>query len=155
MKKLIAFYFSVFCFFGLGMGTAYASSIFYAETTGFLETASGTPVDLPGLSVTIPSWSNRSDTALVTVNIPNPYAVGTNFPGGLFQVAVNGVIQKAISTFTYTQQVPASFARVPATLVTKVTLPTNQIATIQVKWSGIRGSTVRVDSPTALSVQLF
>jgi hypothetical protein len=106
--------------------------------------------------VTIPAWPLRPQNALVTVNIPNPYTIGTDFPGGVFQVAVNGAIQPAMGVFTYNEKVPASTGRVPVTLVTKVALPaSSQAATIQVKWSGVRGSTVHLDSPTSLSVQVF
>jgi hypothetical protein len=132
------------------------STIFYAQTKGELSTNSATPVDLPGLAVTIPGWSLRSNEALVTVNIPNPYATGQDFPGGVFIVAVNGTIQDYPASFTYSNKTPESFCRVPLTLMTKVTLPQSaQAATIQVKWNGVRGSTVKLDSPASLSVQLF
>lgn len=132
------------------------SRIFYAQTKGELSTNSATAVDLPGLAVTIPGWTFRSNEALVTVNIPNPYATGQDFPGGIFQVAVNGIIQDYLACFTYSNKTPESFGRVPVTLVTKVSLPqSDQSATIQVKWYGVRGSTVKLDSPASLSVQLF
>lgn len=132
------------------------STIFYAETTATLTTNSATLVDLPGLAVTIPAWVLRPQNAIVTVNIPNPCASGEDFPGAFFQVAVNGTLQNAVGAFTYNEAKPASNGRIPMTLVTKIALPVaNQAATIQVKWAGLRGSTVHIDSPTSLLVQVF
>jgi len=153
MKKLAI----IFVFFALTQNV-FAGEIFYAETNAALSTNSAAPVDFPGLTVTIPAWSYRPKNALVTVNIPSPFAIGYDFPGGVFLVAVNGVIQNnaAAGVFTYSQRNPESYSRIPVTLVTKVALPAeNQAATIQVKWYGIRNSTVKVDSQTSLSVQLF
>jgi hypothetical protein len=51
----------------------------YAQTSGTHPTNSGTFVPIPGLTITLPEGIGIS--ALVTRNLPNPYATGNNYPG--------------------------------------------------------------------------
>jgi hypothetical protein len=63
---------------------------------------------------------------------------------------VNGTVLPAYASFTYGVQQPASFNRMPTTLVVGVPL-TGKPQQVQAMWSGVRGSTVIIDSPASLS----
>ena len=121
---------------------------YYAQTSGTHQTNSSSPVPIPGLGFQIPQ--GVKDNIIVILDVPNPYAQGNNFPGGWFGIAVNGKIQPAYASFTYGVQVPQSFNRMPTTLVVSVPLG-GAPQTVQAMWSGIRGSTVIIDSPATLS----
>ena len=120
----------------------------YQQTTGNLQTNSSTPVAIPGLLIKLPAGVGESAT--IILNVPNPYAQGNNFPGGWFGISVNGTMHPVYASFTYGIQQPPSFNRMPTTLV--VGIPLDGDATIQAMWSGIRGSTVMLDSPATLTV---
>ena len=129
----------------------------YAQTTGNQQTNSGTFVPIPGLSITLPEGVGTM--AVVTLNVPNPYATGNNFPGGTFGISVDGKVSPVQATFTYNEQVPVSTGRIPTTLVVGVELIANTTRkrgdpvgqTVQAVWFGVRGSTVHLDSPATLS----
>ena len=123
----------------------------YAQTTGTQKTNSGTFVPIPGLSLTIPEGVGT--TALVILNLPNPYAQGNDFPGGVLGVSVNGAVSPVQASFTYNEASPQSTGRIPTTLVVGVPL-INEKQTIVGVWSGVRGSTVVIDSPATLSALL-
>jgi hypothetical protein len=120
----------------------------YVQSSGTHQTNSGSFVPIPGLSITIPEGVGV--TALVTLNVPNPYARGNDYPGGTFGLSVNGTVSPVVAVFTYNEQVPPSTGRIPTTLVLGVPLA-NQKQTILGMWSGVRGSTVIVDTPATLS----
>jgi hypothetical protein len=121
---------------------------YFAQTSGTLQTNASSPTPIAGLSLTLPE--GVGDSALVILNLPNPYAQGDNFPGGSFGLSVNGTVLPAVAVFTYGEPQPSSFNRMPTTLVVSVPL-TLQPQTIQAVWNGIRGSTVIIDSPSSLS----
>lgn len=121
---------------------------YYAQTSGTLQTNATSPTAIPGLSLVIPE--GVKDQALVILNLPNPYATGTDFPGGWFAISANGTILPPIASFTYGDQQPGSFNRMPTSLVVAVQLGLEP-QTIQALWQGIRGSTVIIDSPSSLS----
>jgi hypothetical protein len=123
--------------------------VLYAQTSGTQQTNSANWAPIPGLSLTLPE--GVGDQVLVILNLPNPYATGNNFPGGNIGVAVNGVVSPNYACFTYGFQVPPSTNRMPTTLVVAVPLTTAP-QTVQAMWSGVRGSTVIIDSPATLSV---
>jgi hypothetical protein len=120
----------------------------YAQTSGNQSTNSGTMVPIPGLSFTLPEGAGT--TAIVTLNIPNPYAQGKDYPGGNFAIGVNGTPQAPYASFTYGIQNPPSTNRMPTTLVVGVPLANKQ-QTITGMWSGVRSSTVILDSPATLN----
>jgi Bc2L-like protein len=120
----------------------------YAQTNGKQSTNSGAFVPIPGLSLTIPEGAGAS--ALVILNAPMPYATGNNTPGANFGVTVDGAISPVVAGFTYNDEVPPSIGRVPTTLVLSVPLA-NKPQTIVGVWSGVRGSTVVIDTPATLS----
>ena len=120
----------------------------YAQTSGTLETNSATLVPIPGLSLTVPEGVGSS--ALVTLNLANPYASGDNFPGGFFGISVNGAVSPVVGCFTSSVQNPGDTGRMPTTLVVSVPLA-NAPQTIVALWSGVRGCTAIIDTPATLS----
>jgi mannose-binding lectin len=120
-------------------------------TTGPQKTNSGSFVPIPGLTLTLPGGVDA--LALVILNVPNPFAQGTNFPGGTFGITVNGALSPVQAVFTYNEQTPQSTGRVPTTLVVGVPL-TQPTQTVQAVWFGVRGSTVITDTLSTLSAIL-
>jgi len=123
----------------------------YAQTSGTLSTNSGTLTAIPGLSITLPGGVDV--VVLVILNLPNPYAQGSNYPGGTFAISVNGLVSPVQASFTYNEQVPPSTGRIPTTLVVGVPLIT-QTQTVLGLWAGVRGSNVIIDTPATLSAVL-
>jgi hypothetical protein len=64
-------------------------SILYAQSSGTQQTQSGAWTPIPGLKLTLPDNSSGRNTAMVTLNVPNPYASGNNFPGGNSNVIID------------------------------------------------------------------
>ena len=127
------------------------SEILYKETAGQLETASGSWTPIPGLEFKLPAVSTNQTTALITLNLPNPYASGSNFPGGTIGIAVNGAVLVNIGCFSSDSQQPQSFGRKPVTLVIQVQLSSGNTQLIQGMWQNVRNSTVIIDTPATLS----
>ena len=111
--------------------------------------ASWTP--MTGLALTIPE--GVGETAIIVLNVPNPYATGNNNPGGTFGISVNGAVSTITATFTYNEVNPPSTGRIPTTLVVGIPLG-NSAQKIQAVWYGVRGSTVHIDSPATLTALL-
>jgi hypothetical protein len=124
-------------------------SVRYAQTSGKLSTSASQLTPIPGLSVELPEGVDV--TALVVLNLPNPYAEGNNYPGAMLGVSVNGKVSPVCASFTYGEQKPASFNRMPTTLVVGVPL-TLKPQSVAALWCGVRGSTVIIDTPATLSV---
>jgi mannose-binding lectin len=123
--------------------------IISVQTTGNLSTNSGSWTPIQGLALKLPEGVDV--TALLILNVPNPYAKGNDYPGGNFAIAVNGTVQPATATFTYNEQVPQSTGRIPTTLCVAVPLGGSGPSTVTAMWQGVRGSTVNIDSPSTLS----
>jgi hypothetical protein len=121
----------------------------YAQTTGTLQTSSADFAPIPGLSLTLPEGDDI--LALVILNLPCPYATGTNYPGGTLGISIDGSVSPVTASFTYNEQQPASTGRIPTTLVVAVPLTVDE-QTVEAVWYGVRGSTVIIDSPASLSV---
>jgi hypothetical protein len=122
--------------------------VLYAQTSGNQSTNSSSFVPIPGLTLTLPEGVGTS--ALVILNLPNPYAKGNDFPGGTLGISVNGAVSPVIAVFTYNEAQPISTGRIPTTLVVSVPLEL-KAQTIMGMWSGVRGSTVIIDTPSSLS----
>src|SRR4051812_46001474 len=120
----------------------------YAQTTGTQQTNSAALVPIPGLTLTIPEGVGTA--AMVTLNVPNPYASGNNFPGGYFGISVNGAVSPVVACFTASEQNPGDTGRMPTTLIVNVPLA-DAPQTILGLWSGVRGCTTIIDSPATLS----
>ncbi|MBD1228970.1 hypothetical protein [Xenorhabdus griffiniae] len=116
-----------------------------------IQTSSTNYVDIPGLEIDVSRYSNSPGlTALITLNIPTPYASGNNFPGGNFIITTGQGEQLAFGGFTYSNKNPESYGRMPFTLVASCSLASN-ISIIKAQWSNIRGSTVHIDSYASIS----
>jgi hypothetical protein len=122
--------------------------ILFAETAGSLSTSSGFWAPIPGLAFTLPAGQGK--TALLILNLPNPYATGNDFPGGEFAISVNGSMLVPIAVFTYDSQTPQSTGRKPTTLVVKVPLH-KFTQPVEALWQNVRGSNVVIDTPSSLS----
>jgi hypothetical protein len=123
-------------------------SVLNVQTSGTLKTNSGQFTPIPGLTLKLPE--GVSVLALIVLNLPMPFAEGSDFPGGTFGISVNGTVSPVVAGFTYGIQAPPSFNRMPTTLVVAVPL-TQHAQVIEGLWSGVRGSTVIMDSPATLS----
>jgi mannose-binding lectin len=123
--------------------------IISAQSSGTQSTSSASWTPIPGLAVKLPQ--GIGETALLILNVPNPFAKGSNFPGGNFGVQVNGATQSAYASFTYSEQAPQSGGRVPTTLSVAVPLSQTGPLSVVAVWSSIRGSTVVIDSPATLT----
>ena len=122
--------------------------ILYVQTSGNPSTNSGSFVPIPGLTLALPEGVDTS--ALIILNLPNPYAKGSDFPGGTLGISVNGTISPVIAVFTYNEQQPVSTGRIPTTLVVSIPLGLKP-QTVMGMWSGVRNSTVIIDTPASLS----
>lgn len=121
----------------------------YAQTSGTQSTSSASWTPIPGLALQLPR--SVGDSALLILNVPNPYATGSNFPGGNFGLQVNGTILAPYASFTYNEQIPQSTGRMPTTLCAMVQLSSKEDSAVVAVWSGVRGSTVHIDSPATLT----
>jgi hypothetical protein len=116
---------------------------------GAQTTNSGSWTAMTGLTLVLPQ--GVGETALVILNVPNPYATGNDYPGGNFGIQVGSTVQSAYASFTYNEQVPPSTGRMPTTLTVAVPLSSSGTTTVTAVWSGVRSSTVHIDSPAVLS----
>jgi hypothetical protein len=123
----------------------------YAQSSGTHQTTSPVFTGFAGLSITIPEGVGTM--AIVTLNVPLPYATGNDNPGGTFGISINGTNSPVIAGFTYNEKAPSSFGRIPTTLVVGVPL-TMKPQVIQAMWQNVRGSNVIIDSPATLSAVL-
>jgi len=123
----------------------------YVQINGPLQCTSSGWTPMTGLTLTIPEGAGVQ--AIVILNVPNPYAVGTDYPGGNFGIAVNGTVLPTVACFTYDSLQPAAAGRRPTTLVVGVPLGSKP-QQIQAMWSGVRGSVVNIDSPASMTVIL-
>jgi mannose-binding lectin len=123
--------------------------IISAQTSGNLSTNSSSWTPIPGLKLTLPM--GVSDSILLILNVPNPWATGNNYPGGNFGIQINGVLQAPYASFTYNEQQPPSTGRIPTTLCAVVPLSGSTDLQAVAVWSGVRGSTVNLDSPATFT----
>jgi mannose-binding lectin len=120
-----------------------------AQSSGNQSTNSGSWTAIPGLAIKLPQ--GVGEQALLILNVPNPYAQGDDYPGGNFGLQINGTVQSAYASFTYNEQNPPSTGRIPTTLCVVAPLSQTGASAVVAVWSGIRGSTVKIDSPATLT----
>jgi mannose-binding lectin len=126
-----------------------AQQILYAQITTAPTMNSPQFVDIPGLSFTLPAANPAQTAALITLNVPNPYASGNDFPGLRFAINAAGAIV-ADGGFSYELQAPPSFGRTPITIVVRVPL-SGFPQTVKAQWVSVRNSTGHIDSFASLS----
>jgi len=127
------------------------STILYVETAGMLSTNAGNWANIPGLQFTLPAVSPGQTHALIILNLPNPYASGSDTPGGYIGVSVNGSVLVPVGCFTAESKTPQSWGRKPVTLVVHVQLLNNNTLNINGVWQSVRNSTVIIDTPASMS----
>ena len=115
-----------------------------------LKVSSNVFVDIPGLKFELPPNDGQNQNALLTLNVPTPFAEGHDFPGATFAITVDDVVV-ASGGFTYESKTPASFARVPFTLVKKIQLKNGHHAHVKAQWTSVRNSAMHIDSFASLS----
>ncbi|HEX8225801.1 MAG TPA: hypothetical protein VF605_18495 [Allosphingosinicella sp.] len=134
-----------------------SSIILYAQTNPVHQTTNNAAfVDMAGLTLTLPAASATARHALLILDVPNPYAIGSNFPGANFRFKVNNVVDMTlpIACFTYfVQNLPGSSGRMPTNLVARVKLG-SAATTVQAVWQSVRSSKVIVDTPCSISAVL-
>ena len=118
----------------------------FAQTSGTHTTNSTSFVPIPGLTFKLPEGVGTN--MIVILNLPNPYATGNDYPGGVFAINVDGKQQAPVASFSYSVQNGNN--RIPTTLIVSVPL-TMQPQTVQAMWQNVRGSTVVIDSPATLT----
>jgi hypothetical protein len=123
--------------------------IVFAQTSGKLNTTSGSWVPMQGLAVKLPEAVGTY--AALILNVPNPYAVGNNNPGGNFGLQVGDTVLAPFACFTYNEQAPQSYGRVPTTLTAVIQLNSSGATTVQAVWQSVRGADVIIDSPATLT----
>jgi hypothetical protein len=125
------------------------TAIVFAQTSGTQSTNSSDWQSIPGLALTLPTTASGTN-ALITLNLPNPYARGDDYPGGRFAISVDDQVMTPIASFTTSEQRPDNSGRMPTTLIVDVRL---EATTKEIKgmWSGVRSSTVVIDTPASLS----
>lgn len=130
------------------------SKILYAQTSPVGQKATtGQWEDMKGLALSLPPISTDEKVALVILDVPNPYAIGNDYPGSYFAIKVNGAVDATlpVACFTYSiKALPGSAGRCPTTLVARIKLGKTPIA-VQAVWKSVRQSTVIVDTPCSLS----
>jgi len=125
----------------------------YAQISSAPNVNSNQFVDIPGLTFDLPPASSAQQVALITLNVPTPFAEGTDFPGLDFAININGQIA-ASGTFTYSIRRPESFGRQPFNLVVRVGLLNGQHSHVRAQWRSVRGSTGHIDSFASISAIL-
>lgn len=120
---------------------------YYAQC-GAQTTNSANWTAMADLTFTIPA--GVGETAIIILNVPNPFATGNSNPGGNFGISIGGKVSPVVASFTYNETNPPSTGRIPTTLVVGVPLANNP-QVIQAVWCGVRGSTVHIDTPATLS----
>ena len=124
--------------------------IISAATSGSQSTSSASWTPIPGLVLKVPPIVGEA--ILFVLNIPNPWATGSNYPGGNFGIEFYGEMQGPTASFTYSQQSPSTPGRVPTTLSMATVLTRQGPTTVTAMWSAIRGSTVNLDSPATFTM---
>lgn len=112
-------------------------------------THSGDFGDIPGLHIEIPPSTSRTH-ALLIFNLPQPYAEGTNYPGGAFRLLCDDTLLVE-GCFTSSDKAPSSSGRTPLTLTAKVDLSAGVQHRAEVHWAGIRGSRVHLGGSASLA----
>lgn len=129
-----------------------------ARSKIFSSSVNGDPIhtgdfdNIPGLKLVIPVAATTTKAA-ISFSLPQPYAEGTDFPGGSFRLKLNDS-QVAEGSFTYPMQEPRSFGRMPLTLSAVVDLPPESTSRVEVEWAGIRGSKVHLGGSASLTAIL-
>jgi hypothetical protein len=127
------------------------SGIYYVEMAGTLSTGANDFVPMPKFQLKLPSGTGN---VLLTLNVPNPYASGNDYPGGYFGIWIDDVLQGPVGCFTYDVVATGAGSRIPVTVVFYFKLD-GSTHIVQPVWKGVRESTVYIDSPVSLSAVIL
>lgn len=121
----------------------------FKQVTGDPTTNSGSFTEIEDLNLVLPAQTD-SNAALVTLNVPQPYAVGGESNGISYQLDVDGHSQ---ITGTWTNQ-NSQDGRSPFTLVTLVPLKSGSSQFLEAQWLAVRGGTAHLGGSASLSAVL-
>ena len=121
----------------------------FIQVTGDPTTTSGSFTDIEGLNFTLPGSGPDSNAALITLNVPQPYAEGGEANGISYQIDVNGRSQIVGTSTSQNSQ----NGRSPFTMVTMVPLNGGS-QFIQAQWLAVRGATAHLGGSASLSATL-
>jgi hypothetical protein len=121
----------------------------FKQVTGDPTTTSGSFTDIEGLSFTLPAAQQDYNSALVTLNVPQPYVDGGSSNGISYQIDVNGASQ-IVGTWTNES---SQNGRSPFTLVTMVPLNGGS-QFVEAQWLSVRGGTAHLGGSASLSATL-
>ncbi|WP_434526414.1 hypothetical protein [Photorhabdus asymbiotica] len=126
--------------------------IVFKSISSTLSTSSSSWVNISGLSISVNEQALQgSSKALVILNIPTPYATGSDYPGIEFAITMNSTVL-ASGAMTYSDKSPSNPGRTPFTLQTCIDLTNiENLGAIQAQWKSIRGSTAHIDSYCSIS----
>ena len=125
------------------------STALYKQVTGDPTNTSGSFVDIEGLSFTLPAATSDANSALVTLNVPSPYADGGSSNGISYQIDSNGASQV---TGSWTNQTSQN-GRSPFTMVTLIPLNSSS-QFVQAQWQSVRGGTAHLGGSATLTALL-
>ena len=118
----------------------------FKQVTGDQTTTSGSYVDIEGLFLKLPAASNDFNSALVTLNVPEPYGEAGESNGIQYQIDVDGSSQ-IVGAFT---NQTSQNGRSPFTMVAQIPL-TGAQQHVQAQWLGVRGTTAHLGSSASLT----
>src|SRR6187399_3190677 len=142
------------------------SALRFAQTAGGLSTESSDWTPIPGLQFTLPQASPGQTDALITLNLPNPFAESDQQPGGIVGISVDDSLLVPIGCFSYAIPRALSISgrmldpsrarelipgRIPTTLVVMVRLLDDKSQQVAAVWRAIPGSKVGIDTPASLN----
>lgn len=141
--------------------TAAEANSFAYSTNGTHTTSGSSWQAIPGLTITLPLWSQQHPYALVTLNVPAPYAIGTYFPGGNFGISLYGGLNPVApkgSISTDIEDPPGNqTGRIPVTLQVLVHLNAAIPTVVTGLWQAPANlnSILVIDSPASISAVLL
>jgi hypothetical protein len=122
------------------------SKALYKQVDGDPTTKSGSFVDIAGLDFTLPQAAAGFNSALVTLNVPQPYAEGGSANGIEYQIDVNGASKVKGAWTNGTSQ----NGRSPFTMVAMVPL-TQAPQVVKAQWLAVREGTAHLGGSASMS----
>lgn len=127
-------------------------SLLSASINGPQSVASESFVDIDGLKLTLPPASSKLHSALILLNVPMPYAEGSDSPEIIFNIDCNG---RSIARRGFGSDdgiLPLmNMKKEPFTLVVKVPLRNGAESLVHAQWAGVHGSKGRINSFASIS----
>jgi hypothetical protein len=125
-------------------------SLLSASINGPQSVASESFVDIDGLKLTLPPASSKLRSALILLNVPMPYAEGSESPEIIFNIDCDGR-SVARRGFGSDDGILPLMKREPFTLVVEVPLRNGAESLVHAQWAGVHGSRGRINSFASIS----